>query len=187
MKEATGAAAVYLFADTDFLSPQFAMDRRFRSALANHNLPLALNVVEQASGDSALISIRSRASSERPFTKINEIEAEAQDNIVDRMNQLNSRISEIGQQTMTLKQGPDGNLTLVMTDEDRGRYEKLKKEEQDARKEIRDLKIQAKREITSKLNNIKWRNILGMPFLIVVIGIAVSLMRKVKTAAKYFF
>ena len=188
LKEAATASAVYptvyLFADTDFLSPQFALDRRMRSALANHNLPFALNVVEQASGDRALISIRSRASSERPFTKINEIEDAAQAEIVDRMNQLNSRISEIGQQTMTLKQGEDGNLTLVMTDEDRGRYEKLKKEEQDARREIRDLRIQAKREVTSQLNAIKWRNILGMPFVIVVIGGVVSLLRKVKTGAK---
>ena len=184
LKEATGPAAVYLFADTDFLSPQFALDRRFRSALANHNIPIALNVVEQASGDSALISIRSRASSHRPFTKINEIEEAAQDDIVDRMNQLNDRISEIGQQTMTLKQGPDGNLTLVMTDEDRNRYEKLKKEEQDARREIRDLRIQAKGEVTSQLNAIKWRNIIGMPLVIVIIGIAVSVHRKLKTAAK---
>ncbi|MCB1094395.1 MAG: GldG family protein [Verrucomicrobiae bacterium] len=184
LKEAANPSAVYLFADTDFLSPQFALDRRFRSALANHNLPLALNVVEQASGDSALISIRSRASSERPFTKINEIEDAAQAEIVDRMNQLNSRISEIGQQTMTLKQGADGNLTLVMTDEDRSRYEKLKKEEQDARREIRDLRIQAKQEVTSELNAIKWRNILGMPIVIAVIGIVVSLLRKLKTGAK---
>jgi hypothetical protein len=71
-----------------------------------------------------------------------------------------------------------------MTDEDRGRYEKLKKEEQDARREIRDLRIQAKREVTSQLNAIKWRNILGMPFVIVVIGGVVSLLRKVKTGAK---
>ncbi|MGK0186717.1 MAG: ABC-type uncharacterized transport system involved in gliding motility auxiliary subunit [Verrucomicrobiales bacterium] len=184
LKESTGEAAVFLFADTDFLSPQFALDRRFRSALANHNLPFALNVVEQASGDSALISIRSRASSERPFTKINEIEDAAESEIVDRMNQLNTRISEIGQQTMTIKQGDDGNLTMVMTDDDRSRYKKLKEEEQDARREIRDLRIQAKREVTSELNAIKWRNILGMPFIIAVIGIAVSVFRKLKTGAK---
>lgn len=184
LNESSGNSAVYLFADTDFITPQFALDRRFRSALANHNLPFALNVVEQASGDSALISIRSRASSERPFTKINEIEDAAQADIVDRMNQLNSRISEIGQQTMTLKQGEDGNLTLVMTDEDRSRYEKLKKEEQDARREIRDLRIQAKREVTSQLNAIKWRNIIGMPLFIALVGLAVSIFRKIQTGAK---
>ena len=184
LAEATKPAAVYLFADADFISPQFALDRRFGMALANHNLPLALNVVEQASGDSALIAIRSRASSERPFTKINDIEDEAQSKIVDRMKQLNDRISEIGQQTMTLKQGPDGNLTLVMTEEDRKRYEKLQEEEKNARREIRDLRIQAKREVTSKLNTIKWRNILGMPVVIVLLGIGVAVFRKVSTGAK---
>jgi ABC-type uncharacterized transport system involved in gliding motility auxiliary subunit len=184
LAEGTGPAAVYLFGDSDFMSAQFALSRGFGMSLANHNLPVALNAIEQASGDSALIAIRSRASSHRPFTKINEIEEAAEEDIVDRIKTLNERVDEIGQQTMTLKQNKDGSLGIVMTEEDRKRRDELLKEKKAAMREIRDLRIAAKRKVTSTLNWIKGRNIIGMPLLIALVGICVALYRKVSTGAK---
>ena len=53
--------------------------------------------IEQAAGDSALIAIRSRASSHRPFTKINEIEEKAENNIIDRIKTLNEKVEDLRQ------------------------------------------------------------------------------------------
>ena len=71
-----------LFADSDFLADDFCV-RIVKTLfgqmpqLINENLTLFSNVMEQFAGREELIGVRSRGVSDRPFTVVNELEAQA--------------------------------------------------------------------------------------------------------------
>ena len=79
---AEGKGNVLLFADSDFLADDFCV-RMMRTPfgsipqLINENLTLFSNAMEQFAGREELIGVRSRGASDRPFTVVNELEAEA--------------------------------------------------------------------------------------------------------------
>ena len=83
LKKSAEPGVVVLFGDADFIYDQFAVQQqnmlgqRFIVPL-NGNLSLLQNTVEQLAGDANLIDVRSRSGGRRPFTKINEMEAAAQ-------------------------------------------------------------------------------------------------------------
>src|SRR5579884_2278651 len=82
LKESSGNGEVVLVADTDMLndqscvSVQRVMGRRVIKP-ANGNLNFVQSLVELFSGDDDLISARSRASMNRPFTKLKDMESKA--------------------------------------------------------------------------------------------------------------
>jgi len=82
LKESNGNGVVILVGDSDMLNDQVCVQvqeilgyRMVRPM--NGNLNLVQSFVEQLSGDSALISLRSRASLDRPFTRLREMQANA--------------------------------------------------------------------------------------------------------------
>ena len=98
---------IVVVADVDFLSDQYsAAVQNFMGtklvSLLNDNLNLAANAVENLAGSNDLISLRSRGAFIRPFTRVREIEAEAQQRwqaeeqtLQAKLNEANRRLSEL--------------------------------------------------------------------------------------------
>ena len=81
LKEGAKETAVVLVADSDILYDQFVA-RVFGPGMAiplNGNLNFMQNIVEQNAGDENLIAIRSRATMNRPFTRVREMQLAAED------------------------------------------------------------------------------------------------------------
>src|ERR1039457_845422 len=82
LKETKGDNTVVMFGDSDLLYDPFTI-RRIDSPFGamqmamNANLNLAQNIIEQMTGDSNLITVRSRAALTRPFTRVKDMEAAA--------------------------------------------------------------------------------------------------------------
>ena len=79
---AEGKGSVVLFGDSDFLADDFCvqvMNTIFGPIAqpVNDNLVLFSNVIEQYAGREELIGVRSRGTTDRPFTVVNELEAKA--------------------------------------------------------------------------------------------------------------
>ena len=93
LKETKGDNTVVLFGDADMLYDPFTM-RRIDSPFGamqmamNANLNLAQNLVEQMTGDSNLIAVRSRATLNRPFTRVKEMEAAANEKFQSEIKRL---------------------------------------------------------------------------------------------------
>src|SRR5262249_24958921 len=78
LKESKGAPAVYLFGDADFLANELSVQMTiFGPTVKNGNLVLVQNLMEQAACDANLIGARGRAGIRRPFTRVQEMEAQA--------------------------------------------------------------------------------------------------------------
>ena len=106
LKESKTDTAVVLVGDTDMFSDEFAI-RVTQTPFGNipqqmnANLNLAENTVENLTGDNNLINVRSRASLNRPFTRIRAMEAkageESQRKINDYMQTLQDTQQKLGE------------------------------------------------------------------------------------------
>ncbi len=87
------------------------------SNIFNDNLNFMLNTSEMLTGNPALISIRSRGTFERPFTRVQELERKAQDRWLDQGDTV-TRYAEDGEVYWPLK----GNGGINSTGEDLYRW-----------------------------------------------------------------
>ena len=114
LKESKADTAVVLFGDSDMLYDQFAVQKQNFLGMVilrpmNGNLDLAQNLVEQLSGDSNLISVRSRATTSRPITRIKTMQTQAEEKYQTPITELEDSLQEAQQKINELQQVKDPN------------------------------------------------------------------------------
>lgn len=190
LKEGTKEAVVVVFGDVDMLYDQFTVrvQNLFGQQLAmpiNQNLNLAQNLVEQMSGDSSLIQVRTRATISRPFTVVKKMQAQAEENYRSKIKQLEGDLANAQQRLNELQRTKqDKNQRFILSDEQQKELANFRKKETEVKKELKDVRKQLRRDIDSLENTLKWVNIAGMPFGVTVMGIFLALLKRKKTAAK---
>ena len=190
LKETKGDNAVVLFGDADLLYDPFTM-RRIDSPFGalqmamNANLNLAQNIVEQMTGDSNLIAVRSRATLNRPFTRVKEMEATANVRFQSEIKRLEDSAAEAQRKINELQaQKKDKDQRFILSPEQRSELEKLRKEEADSRKRLRQVQKDLKKEVVSLQTRLKWINILAVPLAVTATGIVIAIVNRRKTSAK---
>jgi ABC-type uncharacterized transport system involved in gliding motility auxiliary subunit len=190
LKESKGDNTVVLFGDSDMLFDPFTM-RRIDSPFGamqmamNANLSLAQNLVEQMTGDNNLISVRSRATLNRPFEKVQKMEAAANEKFQSEIKRLQEGRDEAQRKINEMQaQKKDKDQRFILSPEQRAELEKLRKEEADAGKRLRQVQKDLKKEVVSMQNRLKWINILAVPFAVTVTGIVIAVVNRRKTSAK---
>src|SRR5206468_12156774 len=99
LKETKQDNVVILVGDADMLYDHFAL-RQIQSPFGNlsmamnGNLNFAQNAVEQLTGDSNLIGVRSRTVQNRPFTRVRKMQAEAEENYRSKIKELEDSLAE---------------------------------------------------------------------------------------------
>jgi ABC-type uncharacterized transport system involved in gliding motility auxiliary subunit len=190
LKETKGDNAVVLFGDADMLYDPFTM-RRIDSPFGamqmamNANLNLAQNVIEQMTGDSNLIAVRSRATMSRPFTRVKEMEAAANVKFQSEIKRLEDSAAEAQRKVNELQaQKKDKDQRFILSPEQRTELEKLRKEEADTRKRLKQVQKDLRKEVVSMQTRVKWINILAVPLAVTATGIVIAIVNRRKTSAK---
>jgi ABC-type uncharacterized transport system involved in gliding motility auxiliary subunit len=190
LKETKGDNTVVLFGDSDLLYDPFTI-RRIDSPFGamqmamNANLNLAQNIIEQMTGDNNLIAVRSRATLNRPFTRVKEIEATANEKYQSEIKRLEDSAAEAQRKINEMQaQKKDKDQRFILSPEQRVELEKLRKEEGDTSKRLRQVKKDLKKEVVSLQTRLKWINILAVPLAVTVTGILIAIVNRRKTSAK---
>jgi ABC-type uncharacterized transport system involved in gliding motility auxiliary subunit len=190
LKETTGDNTVVLFGDADMLYDPFTM-RRIDSPFGalqmamNANLNLAQNLIEQMTGDNNLIAVRSRATLNRPFTRVKAMEAAANERFQSEIKRLEDSASEAQRKINELQaQKKDKDQRFILSPEQRVELEKLRKEEADTRKRLRQVQKDLRKEVVSLQTRLKWINILAVPLAVTATGIVIAIVNRRKTSAK---
>ena len=190
LKESKGDNTVVLLGDADMLYDPFTM-RQIESPFGamqmamNANLNLAQNLVEQMTGDNNLIAVRSRATLARPFTRIKEVEALANEKFQVEIKRLQESKDEAQRKINDLQaQKKDKDQRFILSPEQRAELEKLRKEEADTGKRLRQVQKDLRKEVVSMQNRIKWINILAVPLAVAATGILIAVVNRRKTSAK---
>lgn len=191
LKNATAPGQVLLIADVDFIYDANVVQRNNIPGLGaivrplNENITLVQNAAEQLSGDPDLINVRSRTTVRRPFTRQNEWYQAAQEKYAEEVAEFSEKAAEAEARLNELISATPENIDQALLSKDvQDELKKLQQEEIDFRKRERELQKEVTREFRRKLATYKFGNVLLVPVLIIVFGIALALVRRRRTAAR---
>jgi len=189
LKESTGENAVVLVADADMLQDQVSVEvqnffgQRILRPL-NDNLNFLQSLVEQLSGDSNLINLRSRASMNRPFTLINEMRARADENYRGKIKEMEESLAEAQRKLNELQQSKQSGQKFILSPEQQAEIEKFRKKEAEVKIALKEERKKLKKETDALEFKTKVINIAAMPMAVAVAGLALAMVKRKRTAAK---
>ena len=190
LKEAKGENVVVLIGDADMLYDQFSVQIQnlFGQRIViprNGNLNLAQSVVEQMTGDSNLIGVRSRATLNRPFTVVQDMQAKAEESYRAKIKQVEDDLRETQTKLNELQAKKDkGQQRMILSPEQQAELEKFRKKEAEAKRDLKDVRKNLRKDIDSLENTLKWANIAGMPILVAAFGIVLAVVKNKRARAK---
>ena len=192
IKESAEGATVLLFADADFLFDSFGVSQQnFLGArmvqLLNGNVPLVQASVEQMAGDERLISVRGRATMNRPFTKIRQMQDVARDNYQAKINELEEKKREAEQKINDIqrtRQDANQGQRFVLTPEQQAELEKLKETNKEVAKDLKEMRRNLRKDVDSLQYRLRWAKIDSVPALVTLFGLFSAYRKSKKTAAR---
>lgn len=177
---------VFLFSDVDMMYDMFAFESAPGGqpvAIArNSNAPLLLNVVEMLSGGADLISVRSRAVTKRPFTKMEELRAQVENEYRPLIEQRNQKLSDIVQKIASLG-GVKQEKGMVVLNINQEQRKQLIDEQNAIKKDIRDLQKEQNKKKDQRELIITALNMLVVPLLVIAFGLIIAIRRRSLQAA----
>ncbi len=190
LKEAKEAGSVLVIGDADFIFREFALEifrlgnQRFAQP-RNQNLSLFLSTTEFLAGNDDLISLRSRASTRREFTKLNDMRAEAQSQMREHLLALQKKQQELQEEIEKAlsAQAESGQQEIII---DTGAFDidALRRQEVETSREIRELQKQLKARVDRYINGVKFWNIVPVPLIVIAVGLILYGYRQGRVAAK---
>ena len=180
---AEGKGTVLLFADSDFLADDFCvrmMKTPFGSIpqLINDNLTLFSNVIEQFAGREELIGVRSRGTTDRPFTVVNELEAKAMRQWQRKAADFEAELQMTQQRLAALQKQKSGDERFILSKEQQDEILKLRKAQADTRKQLKNVRKELTADIDSLGLTLKVVNIGLIPALVVLLGLLRGLKKR---------
>ncbi|MGY6215916.1 Gldg family protein [Methylolobus aquaticus] len=171
LTEAKEPGLVVLVADTDLLSDrmwvrvQNFFGQNMMNAFAN-NGDFFVNAVDNLTGSTDLISIRGRATSQRPFTKVEELKQAADDRFRDKERELQKELTDTERKLAELQTGKSRDEALVLSPEQKAGLEQFLKRKLEIRKELREVRRQLDSDIEALGAWLKFINIALIPILL---------------------
>ncbi len=173
---------VVIFADADMMYDAFTVQQDPMTGgliAVDGNLPMFLNTVEILSGGGDLLQVRSRASTRRPFAKMDELRENVEKNFRPSLTQKQAEMDKIAADMGPLRVK---NGQLVDPAQIKKLQELMDKQTQ-IKREIREIKKDQNKDIDFTQNIITLLNVFGVPLLVVAIGLTLAIRRRAVTAA----
>jgi ABC-type uncharacterized transport system involved in gliding motility auxiliary subunit len=179
---ASGKINVTVIGDTDLLTDQFWVDvREFlgqQIAVPNaQNSAFVLAALENLSGSDALIALRGRGISDRPFERVNALRRDAEKQFREKEQALTAKLKDVTEQLSKIEKATESG-EVVLSDKDKAAVEKFRAEMVSTRKELRDVKLALRQDIDKLDGWLKFLNIAALPLLIGVAGIGWAVRRR---------
>jgi ABC-type uncharacterized transport system involved in gliding motility auxiliary subunit len=180
---------ILLFADTDMLTDRFWVQKQaffgqsIVSAFAN-NGDLVINAVDNMIGNSDLISIRARATSSRPFDRVESMRLKAEEQFRETQEELQLRLQQAEQRLSELQASRDDANLAVMTPEQQLELTRFEQQRLQIRKDLRQVQRSLNRDIEALGTKLKVINIIIVPLLVIAGAIGAAFIRRKLGAAE---
>lgn len=190
LKESQKDTTVVLVGDSDMIQDRVAvrsLGNAFGQRLfmpANGNLAFAQNVIDQLSGDSNLIAVRSRASRERPFTVVKKMQADAEASYRSKIKELEDTVADTQRKIGQLQSGKQEGQRFILSPQQQEELENFRKKEAESKTQLKDVRKKLRADIDSLENRIKWIDIAGMPALVALTGLAFAVVKRKRSGAR---
>lgn len=174
---------VVLVADTDLLSDKFWVrtQRFFGQVLLvpfANNADLMTNALDLLSGSEALIGLRGKGRSDRPFHRIEEIRLAAETRYRAKEKELQDKLQELQQKLNTLQRRGSEAQEALISEEQQQSIETFRNEMVVVRKALRTVKHELRKDIEQLESRLTFWNITGVPALFVLTWLTMLALRK---------
>jgi ABC-type uncharacterized transport system involved in gliding motility auxiliary subunit len=160
-------ASVIIVADQDFLRNEFAFTRDFLGARpANDNVAFLLNSLDSLNGSSDLMEIRSRSTALRPFTTIQKIQLEADQETMGKVSSINASISKFQSELSGLASKANENNLGVIQSESLRKQKELQQEIARLKKELREVKRAGREKVENIGSALYFLNVALVPAIL---------------------
>jgi ABC-type uncharacterized transport system involved in gliding motility auxiliary subunit len=180
--QATEDCVVTVYADVDFISDAVAYQSSFfgTKAIVGDNASLLLNSIDDLTGSSDLISIRSRGNFTRPFIVVDKIEEQAERETALEIQKLQTAIDgyneDLKKIVASAREGDGGLLgSSIIAKQREAELKKL-----DAQREVNKLNLGKRVKIDTLGNKLRVLNMMLAPVIILVIAITLGIFRSAR-------
>jgi ABC-type uncharacterized transport system involved in gliding motility auxiliary subunit len=174
---------VLLFADTDLLTDRLWVQKQdflgqsLVTSFAD-NGSLAVNAVDNMLGNRDLISIRTRASSGRPFDRVEEIRVAAERSYRATEERLQMELQDTEAKLADLQAAKGEGDMLVISEEQQQEIQRFMDRKLEIRRELRQVQHDLQSDIDRLGTRLKLVNIGLIPVLVMVAALVYGLRRK---------
>lgn len=178
-----GSINAILVGDTDLLADALWVQRqRFLGQVLLEpfadNGALAVNAVENLLGDANLISIRGRATSDRPFGLVDDLRREAEARLRATEQQLELELREAEARLTELQQARGDADLSILTPEQEAEIDRFMDQRLEIRRQLRQVRRELDRDIEQLGGRVKLINIALMPLLVTIVALFVAWRRR---------
>ncbi|HEX7718779.1 MAG TPA: Gldg family protein, partial [Woeseiaceae bacterium] len=171
--ESSDDANIIIVADVDLLSDRMWVQtqnffgQQVATAFAD-NGTFVTNALDNLSGSNDLIDVRSRATSARPFTKVEELRRDAESRFRETEQNLQRELDETEQRLGSLQSAREDAGNLLMTEEQQAEIDRFIDRRTEIRQELRAVQRGLDRDIERLGTNLKIINVALVPLLLTV-------------------
>ncbi len=189
LKEASAPGNVFLIADVDAFYDRFAYNvQNFggtqMASPSNGNSSLLFNLLDQATGSKYLIGSRSRSAIRRPFTVIQEMEANFNKTVGVKIEEFENKRKAAQQKLSQLQSQKSSGSELYLSPAQEEEIKKLRAEQVEYAKLIRDQEKELRRQKDKLGAKITLLNVAAMPSLVILVGFSLFIKRRRATRAR---
>ncbi|MBU4201333.1 MAG: Gldg family protein [Verrucomicrobia bacterium] len=186
LKESAKPTSVILVGDVDLLYDQFAVQELnlFGSRVfqpMNDNLNFFLNALEQLAGSADLAGIRSRGRFERPFDRVQALQREAQQRWLLEERALQEKLDSTRQRLEALQSKKDNSQRYILSPEQEQEINSFKQEQIKTQRDLKQVRKNLREGIERLGVIVKTINVLLIPALVIIAGVAFGLYRRRRT------
>jgi ABC-type uncharacterized transport system involved in gliding motility auxiliary subunit len=174
---------VVLVADTDLLADQLWVQsqdyfgQRVHTAFAN-NGDFVINALDNLLGSGDLISIRSRATFQRPFTRVQDLRREADARFRSAEQRLQAELQDTENRLGELQASRTDQGAQILSPEQQAEIERFQARRLQLRKELRQVQRDLDRDIERLGSLLKILNITVLPLFVSIAGLLLLLVRR---------
>lgn len=196
IKASKGPINVIIMADSDIFDDRFWVHvenlygRQLAAPFAD-NGAFVLNAVENLSGSNDLISLRTRATSSRPFTVVQKLQTQAQARFQQEANALKQKLSDTENRLHALEQGGATNASAqsgtaqggtALTPEQQREIQVFRRELSATRNALREVQHNLRKDIDALGAVLAFVNIALVPILVAAFALILAFLRRRKRA-----
>lgn len=172
-----------VFADADMLqdsvwaTPMRDIFGNVRLQPQVDNASLLVSALENLSGSSDLISLRSRAEFSRPFTRKEELMMAAEERFRAEELELEAKLADTQARLDELQRDKDPSSALILSPEQEEQIQSFRAEQVETRRKLREVKRELRAEIDALGTRLKLLNIFLVPAIIAALVLSVRMGR----------
>lgn len=170
-----GTPTLLAVADVDWVFDPFALQKvevggRVVVRPLNDNLAFLLNMIEYASGDPALIAIRSRGRLQRPFTRVEKLFASAQERYREQESELVQTISNVEGEIAKIPEAAGVERLDQLPETVRSKIRQLQRDLLPIRRSLREIRLNIRQDVDRLGRRLTLINLLAGPLLVIAFG-----------------